>query len=762
MFFLSGATGLAYQVIWFKRFAHVWGSSSLAFASVGASFLFGLGVGAYLMGRWADSFERPLGWYGFCELLIGVAALVIPQLIRWLITASAGFYASLPDEPMARYLLQFGPGYTLLVIGPPCVLMGGTLPLLIRELTARDGALDQATGWLYAINTFGAAAGCFLTGFVLLPTVGLTTTNQLAAGLNVGIGLLAVLMARNAPARRSEQQPLGAPGGQPGEQQRYIGTVRRRDDLGAGRPDAGSGLEPATLAGIWRVQLLVQRDAVRSAGGDCRRQPDVSLWVAAPGAERVAAGDRDRRAFAGLANRPVIAAVAFCGSRVLSRLAAIVVWQCACVPGGQRRRRAGAGRGHGHFVSAVRRSDARARRARRPSRGKYLRVEHLGSIVGASLTAVVLFPRLGTAGSVAAAMCLYLIALLLLMPMRTVRDRLRGGACAIAGAGVIALTVLPQNPLRTNVGMYIYGDQSDTLGDLTVDYFAEGASSNVLVTHFPDGHVSLRVNGKVDASDGFDMATQAGAAYLPRLLRNSPSVLVIGFGSGTTPGASLLFPDAKVTCCEIEPAVFDAAGFFSHVNHRPQEKTRQYLENLNRQLPPERRLHDKIDEEARLTMVFGDGRTLLHGSPEQFDLIISEPSNPWLAGVSNLFTQEFFATAKAHLKPGGVLAQWIQTYQFTLDDYLMIVRTMRSVFPHYGMISIISGVDTLLLASDRPLLPDESDLTAVQRIVDSSPEIAEDLWTRFATTNVRILLLSRYTVSQEMLDAWSRASVSRF
>src|SRR6476646_4777939 len=100
LFFISGGTSLVYQVVWFKRFAHLWGSSSLAFASVGASFLFGLGLGAYLIGRVADRVARPLRWYGFCELAIGIAALLIPFEIQWLIQASAGFYSRLPDDPL--------------------------------------------------------------------------------------------------------------------------------------------------------------------------------------------------------------------------------------------------------------------------------------------------------------------------------------------------------------------------------------------------------------------------------------------------------------------------------------------------------------------------------------------------------------------------------------------------------------------------------------------------------------------------------------
>src|SRR5262249_48765664 len=156
----------------------------------------------------------------------------------------------------------------------------------------------------------------------------------------------------------------------------------------------------------------------------------------------------------------------------------------------------------------------------------------------------------------------------------------------------------------------------------------------------------LRINGKVDASTSHDMETQLGLAYFPRCFApRAREVLVIGFGSGTTCGASLLFPGTRVTCCEIEPGVFEAAAAFGAVNHRP-------------------------ERQSGFSMRFVDGRTAIQGSDRTYDLIISEPSNPWLAGVSNLFTQEFFRTARQHLNPGGVLAQWVQTYNFTLGDYL--------------------------------------------------------------------------------------------
>jgi len=114
LFFISGGTGLVYQVVWFKRFGHVWGSSSLAFAAVGGSFLFGLGLGAYLFGRVSDRLDVPLRWYGICELLIGTLALIIPFEIAALVDASVGLYAAIPEQHFLRFLFQFG--VTLLVI----------------------------------------------------------------------------------------------------------------------------------------------------------------------------------------------------------------------------------------------------------------------------------------------------------------------------------------------------------------------------------------------------------------------------------------------------------------------------------------------------------------------------------------------------------------------------------------------------------------------------------------------------------------------
>ncbi len=750
MFFLSGGTGLVYQIIWFKRFAHVWGSSSLAFASVGGSFLFGLGAGAWFIGRYADEVERPLRWYGVCEMAIGAAAIIMPLEIHWLIDLSGGLYKFLPDDPLIRYALQFC--VTLAVVGPPCVLMGGTLPLLIRELTNRDGELDQATGWLYAINTYGAAAGCYLAGFQLLPTMGLAWTNNFTAALNVGIGVVAVLLSSQVPGRAQRSTVRsGTAAALPSGSLFALYVAVTLSGLAAlilemtwsrqlalvlgGSTYAYTATLFVVLSGIATGGLIFHLGLRRSAlnawlpivvisvlVGGCLVGNSLLPWLSTQ-----VGGHRDMRA--SLLGNAVLCVAASSIVELLPAIAMGILFPL--------------------FVDLTREQSARVGRAV----GIVYAWNTFGSIAGASLTAIILFPRIGTAGALGLATAMYVITLLLVLPLDTLGRRVQW--CIALAVGVSASFVIsrPINPLLTNMGGYLYGNQASNMQFLDCPYFVEGASCNVALTRSSD-IVSLRVNGKSDASDGKDMTTQLGLAYVPRIFcPDARDVLVIGFGSGTTPGASLLFQDTKVTCCEIEPAVFGAASYFNHVNHRPQERTRSFLEQANADLPRGDRLTEgQLKDQARLTMVFGDGRMQLQGSDQLYDLIISEPSNPWVAGVANLFTQEFFQIARARLKPGGLVAQWIQTYHFSISDYLMIVRTMRTVFPHCGLISLTHGDDTLLLASESPLIPSRDDADKMQRLVDASPEISRDLQRWFNTIDIKILLLSHYKGSQESLE----------
>lgn len=736
VFFVSGATSLAYQVLWFKRFAHVWGSSSLAFAAVGASFLLGLGLGAHAFGRVTDRLRAPLRAYGLCELAIGALALAIPYEIAALVEASAGLHASLPSQPLLRYLMEAG--VTLLVVGPPCFLMGGTLPLLIRQLTPDDGSIDQATAWLYAINTFGAALGCYFTGFHLLPWTGLFHANQIVAAANLVVGVIAVLASRSAAPR------LAAP-------------AAHADGMAA--PLRGVAMA-ALLAGCAALilEMTWSRQLALVLGGSTYAFT-ATLFVVLLG---IGLGSLIFHAWL----RPVASAealpVVVIGLLIASTWAgkAMLPTLSLFVAGEEIRALRGDASWNGAisvlasaalelvpavcmgilfplFVHLTRASAVNVGRAV----GRIYAFNTLGSIAGASGTAVLLFPRIGTSGAMALAAALYTLALLAVRPWRRTEDRIRSALVAGAGAGIVALLAPPLDPRTTNLGLYLYGDPVADYGGLTSGahwtsairplFFREGPSSSVFVHDVPGRARSLRLNGKVDASSGPDMLMQLGSAYLPRLLaEDAEEVLVIGYGSGCTPGASLLFPGTRVTACEIEPAVYEASDQFSAFNHEPHAQ-----------------------KDGRFRMVFGDGRTALQGGDTRYDLILSEPSNPWLAGVSNLFTREHFRAAREQLRPGGLLAQWMQTYNLTSADYAMVLRTLRSEFPHVGVLSFSGGADTILLASEQPILPEGEGLDRIQHTVRTIPAIRDDLERWFGTSDVRQLLLQHYVLGEAQVAA---------
>jgi predicted membrane-bound spermidine synthase/tetratricopeptide (TPR) repeat protein len=757
LFFISGGTGLVYQVIWFKRFAHLWGSSSLAFAAVGGSFLFGLGLGAYLIGRRADAVASPLRWYGICELLIGLLALATPLEIAALVNASVGLYEQIPEQPLARYVVQFL--ITLLVIGPPCILMGGTLPLLIRQLTARDGSLDQATGWLYAINTFGGAAGCYLAGFHFLPTLGMISTNNMTATVNILIGL--VSLAASGISRQvvlPQRQPKATAATSDAAWNPRLAALYVAAAL--------SGCAALVLEMTWSRQLALVLGGstyaytatlfvvlVGIATGSLLFHTVLRKWASSPWLSIAVIGLMVGSVVAGTLLLPQLSQwLAPAGVR---EWRGDQFWNGAICAGAsavvELLPAIGMGVLFPLFVHLTQASAAQVGE----TVGKVYAWNTAGSILGATFTAVVLFPWLGTAGSTALALGMYVVSLLAMLPWQGSGSLLRLGISAAIGAAAVVLVAQPIDPRDTNLGLYLYGNVAPGWRDANeVLFFDEGASCNVLVTRAPVNTTSLRVNGKVDASNSVDMATQIGLAYLPRLFKaDAKDVLVIGFGSGCTSGHSLQFPDTRVTCCELEPAVYAAAKHFELVNRRPHEQTREWLEARNKALPPGERLSpEEIDRRARFSIVFGDGRTTIQASDKKYDLIISEPSNPWVAGCSNLFTKEFFRAAKQRLAPGGVLAQWIQTYNFTLEDYLLIVRTMQSEFPYYGILSLAAEGDTLLLASNEPLLPNPQRIAKLQTVVDANPQIRADLHAWFGQTELRWLLLNHYLLGKEQLD----------
>ncbi len=735
LFFLSGFASLVYEVIWFKRFTHVWGNSTLAQAVVLVAFLFGLSFGAYWFGRWADKVRSPLLWYCICEALIGVLALLVPAEISVLNRLSSSLYPYLNISPVLQFLPRFL--LTLLVIGPPCMLMGGTLPLMVRHFLANYPWGRETTGWLYAFNTLGAAMGCLIAGFYFLPLFGMIGTNWIAIALNwivAGSGCLLLWMKPEVKGKFLEEssnmdtlfpQLIGRVLPSISVRGIYIAAAmagcaslilqvvwtRKLAVMLGGTTYAFSAMLFVFLFGIAlgslfysrsvnkiqnleRTLLLVISLLILSVSIGFASIPPLTLWL---GYLREWRADLIMNALIGSGVSMVLQFLpTFCMGFLFPFFVDLVRWKT-------------------HGIGSV--------------VGNIYAWNTGGSILGVFVCFFLLIPMYGTYITAALAMSLYLPVLFIIFPNSYREARRPVILTAIFLLLVTVYTSKPINPLKTDMGLYLYGyDYADTFQqEDEVIYFKEGGLANVLVTRF-DKEYYLRVNGKIDATKYGDMRMQKGLAYFSLFYRpEAKDILVIGYGSGSTAGACLLFPDTKVTCCEIEPVIFEAGHLFADVNHRPYRS-------------------------PNFTMVSDDGRSYLEGCGKQFDLILSEPSNPWMAGISNLFTREFYIQVREQLRPGGILTQWIHTYHFSLTDYCLIARTILDVFPHAAVIRINES-DTLFLVSDAPLVPDLEMLETAQSVINTFPAVQSDLQTNFGTSDVVSLMLESFFLSEQEIHA---------
>jgi spermidine synthase len=732
LFVVSGATTLAYQTIWFQQLAHIWGSSTISMAAIVSSFLLGLALGARLFTRVLRRRVTQLRLYGAAEAVIGAWAIMLPYILP--LVSICGSYLHFPDSqyPVLQFFVRAVLAFV--VLAPACILMGGTLPLLVGFESLSAGRPKAASAWLYGINTLGAAIGCFISGFWLLPTLGLYYASILVAGVNLSIGLLALL-------KSCLLSDFASP-----ERSNVVSKWQKSDSAAICASPAVvlaallCGIASLVLEMVWFRQL-----AVVVGGSTYAFTAALSVALAGMGAGSLLyywcgelRAQRDDICNTLVATICLLAIATAAGKAVLPNLSLFVgavrplrqtllnnALVCACAAIAIE---AIAATAMGFLFPALIAVHPRARRAEHTVTGSLYFWNTIGGVIGAIAASSCLVPLLGISGAMSMSLILYLAAaLVLLAGFRQLRFA-TAAAPVVVCAVAVGICIATDNPLRTDMGMYVYGPQLRSASTNNVLFFAEGAHCNVLVTEGEADGRALRVNGKVDATDTGDQRTQLGLAYFPRFLNpQARSIFIIGYGSGTTAGASLLFPRTEVTCCEIEPRVFDAGRLFSQTNHEPWNSP----------------LFD---------IVFDDARGHLQRTSRQFDIIISEPSNPWLAGVSSLYTVEFYRSATTRLKENGIFAQWVQAYNLTTHEFRLIARSMLAAFPHVGLIRL-SAADVLLVGSATPLGADASILDAVQADVSRTSTVRSDLQKHFDSDDVRSLLLEHYLLDTNALRA---------
>ena len=715
-FILSGATGLIYEVLWARMLGLVFGATTLAVSTVLASFMGGLALGSALAGRVAARLQRPLRAYGLIEVAVAAYALLVPWLFRLVDQVYALVWQQLHPNfylfSLWRFVLS---GATLLV---PTTLMGATLPVLAAVLLRTPEFKSTSVTRLYAFNLCGAILGTIAAGFFLLPTLGLRKTIYVAAASNVLIGLVAVFVDRrnltgvgNGPSVVEQPAELQAP-----VDRAPVGDTRTFDGMVFWLFCAFvSGFVTISTQVAWTRVLTMVIGSSTYAFSIVVALFLVGLSLGAYEIGRKVRADNLRRTIfkvevatalslllsVWIVNQiPWLLVSAGLKSNV-GTWVGLLALQIVCaallilLPAYLM--------GTVMPIVLVWASDAGPAVSVRLI-GRSYAVNTLGAITGAFCAGFILIPRTGTRFTIvlAAALC-FVVAGIAFPAVARAKDR--DASWALAAGGTVALilasfVIAPALNLdELSIGAYdslvrvlarsregVTETEATKPGEQghQLLLYKEGPTSTVSVRK-DWGITSLAINGRTNASDSEDMATQVMLAQVPVLL--APSInngLIVGFASGVSAGAILQSPIGSVTCVELEPATIAASRFFEHVNHHP----------LN---------------DPRLHLVIDDARTYLRGNPTRYDIIMSEPSHPWVPGVANLFTEEFFNLGRQRLNDAAVFVQWLQVYQLSNQSLRSVLATFQKVFPHVMVFRVggtAKGKDLILVGSEAPLTLD--------------------------------------------------------
>jgi spermidine synthase len=658
LFIGSGLAALIYEIVWFQLLEFVIGSTAASLAVLLATFMGGMCLGSLAFPRLIPASIHPLRIYAVMELAVGAMAV----LVLYGLPPASSLYASVGGFGVSGLVLR-ALLCVVFLLGPT-VLMGATLPCAARWVEASPNGTSWV-GILYTGNLAGAVVGCLLAGFYLLRLHDMATANFVAAAVNVACGITALLLAAVAPYRAALARTA---------------VDRPPPPWHASVAYFSIGLSGLTALGaqvVWtRLLSLLLGPSVYTFS------IILAVFLLGLGLGSTAASLYVR------SGRNALAALGWCQFLLIAGLAwaalsidfwlpywpvdprltispwltfqldlARVLWAvlpAACLWGAS----------FPLAIAAVARQQGDAGR----SVGAVYAANTVGAIIGAVGFSIVVIPAIGTFWaerilmSVAA---LSAVAVLLAALVGGAPAAVRYRSFAAVAAGIVAVALV--TALLTDIvpppraELYTFGRTiMKPEFESTPIYVGEGRNASFAVSEDGNGVRYFHVAGKTEASSHpIDMRLQRMLADLAGLVdRNPKSVLVVGFGAGVTAGSFVPYPQIqRIVICEIEPRIPQfVSGYFR-------------TENFDV-------LHD-----PRVQIVYDDARHFIFATREKFDIITSDPIHPWVKGSASLYTRDYFELVKRHLKPGGVVTQWVPLYESTPEAIKSEMATFFSVFP---------------------------------------------------------------------------------
>lgn len=679
LFFLSGGSGLIYQVLWLRLLGLVFGVTVYAAATTLASFMAGLALGSLAAGRLADRARNPLAWFGAAEILVGLTAFASPLALDLLGRLYVAAYPQLPQALGPLVLVRFLFASAVLLV--PTTLMGASLPLVAKSALLRGGAVGERVGLLYAANTAGAIGGTLLAGFYLIGVVGIGTSFKMAATTNVLVGIAALALARMVGDDRPDPCPTAAtaaappaPAGLPDRARRLVLLVFVLSGFASLALEvvwfriltlhlpvttyAFTFMLATVLSGIAAGSALVARPLRRWPGSPWR-------WLTGLAVAELALASASVLSLTILAYTPValervVPFVGVTGSRGVVIASFLALFPASVLMG------LAFPIGLHLWVGRAGAADSRVGERL----GQFYSLDVCGAILGSVVAGFVLLPRLGGRSSLIAVAALALLSGLVLLVAAAARQRAVAASIGLVGTAVfLGLALTAPDPYLAALGRRYPGEQ--------LIWRAEDPQLTVSVHRRADGVTVLYVDGIHQADDSpAVLRFHRLLGQLPLALHPDPQrALVIGLGGGATAGAMSRQAGVAIDVVELSTALVQGADQLRHINN-------------------------DVLRQPNVRLRLDDGRNYLLMTTQRYDVITADIIRPFHAGAGNLYSAEYFRLASDALADGGLMAQWVDTSSEI--QYRLIVRTFQSVFPN----TTVWADGRLLIGAKGPLRPD--------------------------------------------------------
>jgi spermidine synthase len=701
LFVASGFAGLIYESVWTHYLKLFLGHAAYAQSLVLAVFMGGMAAGAAYCGRRSAKLANPLAAYAVVEAVIGLAALAFHPI--FVAFTDWSYDALLPRLGNEWLALAAKLGVSCVLILPQSVLLGMTFPLMSAGLVrAHRAAAGESVAMLYFTNSLGAVGGVLASGFALISWVGLPGTLRTAGVLNLAIAAAVWFLAR--PARHAPVQKTPSADAQTlllalafftglASFIYEISWIRMLSLVLGASTHSFELMLASFILGLALGGFAVRRRADRAADpAALLAWVQIAMGLAAlatlpvydltfslmewllKGLARTEAGYLLFNVSGAALSALVMLPATFCAGMTLPLLTAALL-------------RRGAGE------AAI---------------GQVYAANTFGAIAGVLVAVHIGLPLLGLKGTLFAGAAIDVALGLVLL--HKLEKRL-AYAAAVCAAVFLAIGLgVRLDAHKMTAGVFRHGELQ-AAQDATVLFARDGKTATVHLVRYADA-TSLRTNGKSDGSINMDTGGERGTdeitmvltAALPLALKpGTKSAAVIGIGTGLTTHTLLQSLDIeRVETIEIEPAMAEASRGFMPRN-------------------------SGAFADPRGTILIDDAKSFFSTHNRRYDLVISEPSNPWVSGVSSLFTREFYRRIRGHLNPGGLLVQWIQLYEIDASLVATVLGALGAEFAHYAVFAP-SDYDLLIVAGDTPLpLPP-------QAAIFEHPGLAKELWTVHALT----------------------------